>query len=100
MSTLTEKRNLTGEIQEAFQDRGLGRDALRQQAFDLFLAKGLPGSKSEEYKFTPVTRVLERTLTFNTDIETITAKPASLSGAFNRNRLNHYIFIDQAGMSQ
>ena len=80
MSTLTEKRNLTQEIQDAFIKRGLGDDSSRKKALDLLLEKGFPGPKSEEYKFTPITRLLEKALDLNNvrTVESIIA-PASLS---------------------
>ncbi|CAN5583979.1 Fe-S cluster assembly protein SufD [soil metagenome] len=68
MSTLTEKRNLLQEFQAAFEQQGLGQNLLRKQALELFVAKGLPGTKSEEYKFTPITRALEKVLSFSTGI--------------------------------
>lgn len=62
MSTLTEKRNLLQEIQTAFIQRGFENDPRRRQALDMFSVKGFPVSKSEEYKFTPITRLLEKVL--------------------------------------
>lgn len=62
MSTLAEKRNLNQEIQSAFLLPGFEKDPKRKHALDLFLRKGFPGPKSEEYKFTPITRLLEGVL--------------------------------------
>ena len=62
MNPVVEKRNLMTEIEAAFVKCGLGNDALRQHAFGLFLKKGFPGLKSEEYKFTPITRILEKVI--------------------------------------
>lgn len=58
MSTVTEKRNLEQELQEAFYKRGLDKYPGNELALEAFIKKGLPGSKSEEYKFTPITRML------------------------------------------
>ncbi len=60
ITTATEKRNLTVEIEEAFNAQGLASSTVRKQFMDAFLAHGLPGAKTEEYKFTPVTRILEK----------------------------------------
>ena len=62
MSTLAEKRNLNQEIQSAFLLPGFEKDPKRKHALNLFLRKGFPGPKSEEYKFTPITRLLEGVL--------------------------------------
>jgi Fe-S cluster assembly protein SufD len=60
MTTTIEKRNLHQDIEEAFNARGR-QSTMHKKYLEAFLAKGLPGSKNEEYKFTPVTRFLERT---------------------------------------
>ena len=60
MITYTEKKNLLQEITQTFHLRGLDIDSARTQWFESFLEKGLPGPKSEEYRFTPVTRILEK----------------------------------------
>jgi Fe-S cluster assembly protein SufD len=60
ITTATEKRNLTGEIEEAFHARGLGNLPVNKKFMDAFLIQGLPVTKTEEYKFTPVTRILEK----------------------------------------
>lgn len=94
MSTLTEKRNLTEEIQTAFIERRLGNDSSRKQALTLFLAKGFPGSKNEEYKFTPITRLLEKALDLNNvrAAENIAA-PVSLS-IVNELKCNIVAFVN------
>ncbi len=62
MNTLAEKRNLLKEIEVAFLERGFEKDLRRKHALDLFSSKGFPGPKSEEYKFTPISRLLEKSL--------------------------------------
>ena len=62
MSTLTEKRNLLQEIEASFNSRGFNDINSRKRALELLTKKGLPTSKSEEYKFTPITRALEKSL--------------------------------------
>lgn len=62
MGTIIDKGNLTSFIQEAFAQASFPEKAARKQALDLFLAKGMPGTKTEEYKFAPVTRTLENLL--------------------------------------
>ncbi len=63
MEATTEKKDLSQKIKEAFQLRGLENSPVRKNALDQFLNKGLPGSKTEEYKFTPITRALEKVFT-------------------------------------
>ncbi|CAN5320724.1 Fe-S cluster assembly protein SufD [soil metagenome] len=65
MSTLTEKRNLLQEIETSFNGRGFNEIHSRKRALELLTKKGLPTSKSEEYKFTPITRALEKVLTLS-----------------------------------
>ncbi len=60
MSAIIEKRNLTTELESIFLTSGFAADANRTKAFKAFMAMGLPGNKSEEYKFTPITRALEK----------------------------------------
>lgn len=62
MSTTIEKRNLMEEIRDAFTRSGLSDHARRQRALDLFMKKGFPGTRTEEYKFIPITRTLEKLL--------------------------------------
>jgi Fe-S cluster assembly protein SufD len=62
METVTDKKNLLASLEEAFAQRGHHQDARRSKAMKLLSAKGLPTSKSEEYRFTPVVRALENTL--------------------------------------
>jgi Fe-S cluster assembly protein SufD len=63
MITNAEKRNLTQDIQDAFTHAGLPDQARRRKALDLFLAKGIPGPKAEEYKFIPIARTMEKIMT-------------------------------------
>lgn len=63
MEAATGKKDLSQEIKEAFQLRGFENSSVRKNALDQFLNKGLPGSKTEEYKFTPITRTLEKIFT-------------------------------------
>lgn len=63
MEAATGKKDLSQEIKEAFQLRGFENSSVRKNALDQFLDKGLPGSKTEEYKFTPITRTLEKVFT-------------------------------------
>lgn len=63
MEATTDKKNLLSLLAEAFDQRGLGQHTGRRKAMELFSAKGLPTSKSEEYRFTPVVRALESNFT-------------------------------------
>jgi len=62
-TTTIDKGNLTPFIQDAFAQAGFPDQGRRKQAFDLFLAKGMPGPRAEEYRFAPITRTLEKLLT-------------------------------------
>ena len=53
---------MLGRIEAAFLQRGLGDQPQRKKALDLFMAKGFPILKSEEYRFTPIARILEKEL--------------------------------------
>lgn len=54
-------RNLTQEIIDAFEHQPTdGSRELRQQALKALTKLGLPGTKHEEYRFTPVVRYLEK----------------------------------------
>ncbi len=66
MST-TVTRDIKNEITEAFhqQNFDVARDH-RAQAIAHFEKVGLPGSKQEEYRFTPITKSLEKNFNWNT----------------------------------
>ena len=68
MSTLIEKRNLLEEFQSAFTKRGLQSHPARLQAMDWLIASGLPGPKTEEYRFTPIVRNLEKIVDLGSEI--------------------------------
>src|SRR5436190_14342326 len=58
MNPFADQRDLMGTIQGAFDSRGLSSDVNRKKAYELFLSKGFPGMKSEEYKYTRIGGVL------------------------------------------
>jgi len=60
MSVATNDIDLKEKISKAFTSKELQR----QQAFEVFQKLGLPGNKSEEYRFTPITRALEKNFDF------------------------------------
>ncbi|HNR73766.1 MAG: FeS assembly protein SufD [Bacteroidetes bacterium OLB12] len=59
-------RNLTAEILDAQQPFDVAVDS-RKQAWEQFRQLELPTGKNEEYRFTPVTRYLEKNFTWKTD---------------------------------
>ena len=77
MKAVTEKSNLLDALEAAFAGRGLETQPLRRQAMDFLLAKGLPSLKSEEYRFTPITRSLENNLKTDTATTVDSILPAS-----------------------
>jgi Fe-S cluster assembly protein SufD len=58
MSVITETKNSTAEIISSLEK--LATTPIRLQAKAAFEEMGLPASKSEEYRFAPITRVLEK----------------------------------------
>ncbi|MBY0435223.1 MAG: Fe-S cluster assembly protein SufD [Cyclobacteriaceae bacterium] len=82
METAVEKRNLLNDITTAFAERKSAVNSDQQTSFDLFLEKGLPSSKSEEYKFAPIARTLEKSIQFTTSeaSASITKELSILSG--------------------
>lgn len=70
MSTITSEKNSTLEItawiERHLTTTGLVQD-LRKEGLSYFKQLGLPANKSEEYKFTPVTRLLEKNFNFLND---------------------------------
>jgi Fe-S cluster assembly protein SufD len=61
MSTLTETTTILSDVLGTLTSS----DSLRAEAKQALQTLGLPGSKSEEYKFTPITRVLEKNFNFS-----------------------------------
>ncbi len=65
MSVITTE-NITSKIASSILERtNTQADALRAEALDTFQKLGLPGQKSEEYKYTPITRLLEKNFSFS-----------------------------------
>ncbi len=56
MNTATVKR----DVMQALEEGALSLSAERKEAWTALKTMGLPGNKSEEYKFTPVVRFLEK----------------------------------------
>ena len=66
MST-TVTRDINNEIVEAFHQHKFDvANDHRKSAFAFFEKTGLPGAKQEEYRFTPLTKNLEKNFTWNT----------------------------------
>jgi len=70
MSAAVTEKNPTAEVASRIE-RHLSPAApaasLRTEALEAFKALGLPAARAEEYKFTPITRMLEKTFSFATD---------------------------------
>jgi Fe-S cluster assembly protein SufD len=62
MTSSTDTRNSTAEILSSIP----AIDPVRLNARNVFEKVGLPGAKSEEYKHTPITRLLEKNFDFST----------------------------------
>lgn len=54
-----EKKNLLALLTDALKGGSAQSNSVQTKAMELLRAKGLPHSKSEEYRFTPVVRTLE-----------------------------------------
>jgi Fe-S cluster assembly protein SufD len=59
MALTATENNLSVQIQNNLKDAA-EKSALRKEAFEAFSATGLPTTKHEEYKYTPLTRELEK----------------------------------------
>ncbi|MEZ4972298.1 MAG: Fe-S cluster assembly protein SufD [Cyclobacteriaceae bacterium] len=61
MSTITEKEGFSQSLINSLQAQGYSNDSqARKAAFEELKKLGLPQAKSEEYKFTPITRILSK----------------------------------------
>src|SRR6185369_8568627 len=65
MSTITTDIDLKEKIVRAFEQTPDRKNAQRVEAIQNFQKLGLPSNKSEEYRFTPITRALEKNFTFD-----------------------------------
>jgi Fe-S cluster assembly protein SufD len=66
MNLSTTDKNITTEISSFIQRRFTNiSDPVRSDALDILQTLGLPGVKNEEYKYTPLTRELEKNFAFN-----------------------------------
>jgi Fe-S cluster assembly protein SufD len=65
MNLTTTDRNITTEVSAFIQRRKrTAADHVRATALEIFQQLGLPASKNEEYKYTPITRELEKNFSF------------------------------------
>jgi Fe-S cluster assembly protein SufD len=61
MSVTSTSKDITSEIVNHLRlDTQIPQDKLRQEALDFFSSAGLPSQKNEEFRFTPLTRELEK----------------------------------------
>ncbi len=84
MNTATET-SLLKNIIASFNSTKSAEDILRQKAIELLEETGLPSAKSEEYKFTPITKILEKKINW-----TSTTPASSLSS------INSFLIKDLA----
>lgn len=65
MNLTTTDKNISTEVSSFIQRRLRNvSDNLRTQALEIFQELGLPGTKHEEYKYTPISRELEKNFSF------------------------------------
>ncbi|HKZ38362.1 MAG TPA: hypothetical protein VJ184_11970, partial [Chryseolinea sp.] len=78
MSVLLNERNVTSEIADLIE-KSLTSDTsvpeLRQEAFNTFKRLGIPDNKSEEYKDTPISRLLQKNFTFQPSLAPANVNP-------------------------
>jgi Fe-S cluster assembly protein SufD len=68
MSTVTTSKSFS-EIIGSFQNEKFGEATeSRKKAIEILERKGLPGSKHEEYRFTPLTRAIDNIFTWKNEI--------------------------------
>lgn len=66
MGLATTDKNITTDVSAFIQRRAINlHDPVRKQALEVFQDLGLPAGKHEEYKYTPLTRELEKNFTFS-----------------------------------
>lgn len=74
MNLTTTDKNITQDISSFIQRRmQTVPDTLRRTALENFQKIGLPGNKHEEYKYTPITRELEKNFSFQ-DVASVPLK--------------------------
>lgn len=78
MDSIADKAGITAALHNQFEKfiQTTGNDNarllnIRKQAWENFSKMGFPSAKNEEYKYTPVTRLLEKELDPNTEVTSI-----------------------------
>lgn len=74
----TDKKNLPDLLADSFSRQGLDQQPGRKKAMEMLHAIGLPAGKSEEYRFTPVTRMLEAVPSFEPPVYILPSSPLQL----------------------
>lgn len=64
MDITTTDKNITSEIAAFIERRTHASDTIRDSALETFRQLGLPSTKHEEYRYTPISRELEKNFTF------------------------------------
>jgi Fe-S cluster assembly protein SufD len=67
MSVVTTEQ-VTGKILSQLQQTSFENERLRKEAFEVFQRLGIPQAKHEEYKHTPISRLLDKNFQFNTSL--------------------------------
>src|SRR6267154_5236855 len=65
MSAIISDSDLKEKIVQAFEQSPDRKNIQRREALQQFQRLGLPGNKTEEYRFTPITRALEKNFNFD-----------------------------------
>jgi Fe-S cluster assembly protein SufD len=94
MSLISTDKNITDQIASSLlQQINVQSDPLRRESLEVFQKLGLPGSKHEEYKYTPIARYLEKNFTFTPS--PATGKLSDVSKFFIPGlEANQIVFID------
>lgn len=71
MNVTVNERNISSEVAQRIEKQ-LASEAslpeLRKEAFETFQRLGLPGNKAEEYKDTPIARILQKNFNFQSSV--------------------------------
>src|SRR5687768_7309688 len=63
--TGTTTESITNKIASSIEQKfNIQSDPLRREALQIFQTLGLPAPKNEEYKYTPIARILEKNFSF------------------------------------
>jgi Fe-S cluster assembly protein SufD len=94
MSVLTTDKNITAHIAASIREKiNVDHDPVRKEALQDFERLGIPHAKHEEYKYTPIARVLEKNFSFSPSAASAPIKDVK-SFFINGLEADRLVFID------